>query len=172
MPRPRKPVLGKGELHLITSTCLRHQEKLVQEKHRDLLCQLLEQLRVKYRFRIVGYVVMPSNFHILLSEPEMETAEEVIMTLRQRFQRRYNTSVRMDESAWEKKITDKHVVGSDQIVSTLTFLHEAPVKAGHAVHPTDWEWSSARSYAGLSEGVVTVDVAENVKARLEALSSS
>jgi putative transposase len=167
MPRPRKPVLGKGELHFITSTCLRHQEKLGLEKHRDLLCQLLEQLRVKYRFNIVGYVVMPSNFHILLSEPEMETAEEVIMTLRQRFQRRYNTSVRLDESAWEKKIADKHVVGADQIVGTLSFMHEAPVKAGLAIHPSDWEWSSARRYAGLPEGVVTVEPTDDPRAKLQ-----
>ncbi len=167
MPIIRKPVFGKGELHFITSTCLHHQEKLGQEKHRDLLCQLLEQLRVKFRFKIVGYVVMPSNFHLLMSEPETDTAEEVILTLRQRYQRRYNTSARSDESAWEKKFTDKHVTGPDQIVSTLSFMHEAPVKAGLAIHPADWEWSSARRYANLPEGVVTVEPTDDPRAQIE-----
>ncbi|MBB6146178.1 putative transposase [Silvibacterium bohemicum] len=167
MPIVRKSVFGKGELHLITSTCFRHQEKLGLEKHRDLLCQLLEQLRVKYRFKIAGYVVMPSNFHVLISEPEMETAEEVILTLRQRFQRRYNTSARVDESAWEKTMADKHIVGADQIVASLNFLHQAPVKAGLAIHATDWEWSSARSYAELPEGVVTVDPTDDPRAKLQ-----
>ncbi len=75
----------------------------------------------------------------------------------QRYQRRYNTSVRLDEPAWEKKFIDKHVVGSEQIQGCLSLMHEAPVKAGLAEKTTDWEWSSARRYAGLPEGVVTVD---------------
>jgi putative transposase len=157
MPKPRKSVLGKGELHFITCSSHLHQAKLGAEKHRDLFCQLLEQLRAKYRFNIIGYVIMPSAFHVLLSEPETETVETLILTLRQRYQRRYNTSARSDEPAWEKAIADKHIVGADQIVSCLSFMHQAPVKAKLAEKPTDWEWSSARRYAGLPEGVVTLD---------------
>src|ERR1700761_802754 len=130
MPKPQRTVLGKGELHFIISTCLRHEEKLGLEKHRDLLCQLLEQLRTKYKFAIVGYVVMPSNFQLLLSEPKTETVEDTILTLRQRYQRRYNTSARSDEPTWEKKFADRHIVGADQIVHCLSQMHQAPVKAG------------------------------------------
>jgi putative transposase len=161
MPIVRKPVLGRGELHLIACSSYRHLQKLELEKHRDLFCQLLEQLRVKYRFKVVGYVVMPSGFELLMSEPEMDTAETVILALRQRYQRRYNTSARSDEPAWDKAIADKHVAGADRIVSSLSTMHQAPVKAGLADHATDWEWSSARSYAGLPEGVVTVELYSN-----------
>jgi putative transposase len=157
MPRPRKPVPGKGELHLITCATFRQQDKLGIEKHRGLLCQLLEQLRAKYRFQIVGYVVMPTHLLVLMSGSEMETVENIILALRQRYQRRYNTSVRLDEPAWEKKFIDKHVVGSEQIQGCLSLMHEAPVKARLAEKTTDWEWGSARRYAGLPEGVVTVD---------------
>jgi putative transposase len=157
MPIVRRPVLGKGELHLIACSSYRHLPKLGLEKHRELFCQLLEQLRAKYRFKIVGYVVMPSGFEVLMSEPEMDSAETVIMALRQRYQRRYNTSARSDEPAWDKVISDKHVMGADRIARSLSIMHEAPVKAGLADRATDWEWSSARSFAGLPEGVVTVE---------------
>jgi hypothetical protein len=36
-------------------------------------------------------------------------------------------------------------------------MHEQPVKAGLAASAEEWEWSSARAYAGLPEGVVTVE---------------
>jgi hypothetical protein len=36
-------------------------------------------------------------------------------------------------------------------------MHAEPVKAGLALNPEEWEWSSARAYAGLPEGVVTVE---------------
>jgi hypothetical protein len=36
-------------------------------------------------------------------------------------------------------------------------MHQEPVKAGLVDNATDWVWSSARSYGGLPEGVVTVE---------------
>ncbi len=159
-------MLGRGELHWLTSTSFRHQPKLEVEKHRDLLCQLLEELRARFRFEIAGYVVMPAAFQVLMSEPERESAESVLLTLRQRFQRRYNVSVRSDEPAWEKSLADTHVVGADPIVGCLDTMHQAPVKAGLAATRTEWAWSSARAYAGLPEGVVTVAPAPDPRARI------
>ncbi len=159
-------MLGRGELHWLTSASFRHQPKLEVEKHRDLLSQLLEELRARFRFEIVGYVVMPSAFQVLMSEPERESAESILLTLRQRFQRRYNVSVRSDEPAWEKNISDTHVVSADHIVGCLDGMHQAPVKAGLAETRTDWAWSSARAYAGLPEGVVTVMPSADPRARI------
>ena len=121
------------------------------------LCQLLEELRNKYRFQIVGYVVMPAFIQMLLSEPGEETVKTVILALRQRYQRRYNVSARSDEPAWEKTFSDVHVVSPDRIIGCLSLMHEAPVKAGLVEEPSDWEWSSARRYVGLPEGVVSID---------------
>jgi putative transposase len=156
MPRGQKQVYGKGELHFITCTCFRRQPKLGVEKHRDLFVQLLEEIRVKFRFNVVGYVVMPTNFHLLMSEPGIDTADNSIQMLRQRYGRRYNTSARTDEQVWETPYADVHVFDADHIAERLNFMHQAPVKAGLVETATDWEWSSARSYAGLPEGVVTV----------------
>jgi putative transposase len=156
MPRGQKQVYGKGELHFITSTCFRHQAKLGVAKHRDLFVQLLEEIRVKFRFNVVGYVAMPTNFHLLMSEPGIDTADNSMQMLRQRFGRRYNTSARTDEQVWETRYADVHVFSADHVAERLSFMHQAPVKAGLAETATDWEWSSARHYAGLPEGVVTI----------------
>jgi putative transposase len=157
MPKPRKKILGKGGLHFINSASFHRQEKLGAEKHRNLICQLLEELRNKYRFEIVGYVVMPAFIQVLLSEPGAETVETVILALRQRYQRRYNVSARSDEPAWEKTFSDVSVVNADRIIGCLSLMHEAPVKAGLVEEPSDWEWSSARQYVGLPEGVVSIN---------------
>ena len=159
MPKPRKKILGKGGLHFITSASFHRQEKLGTEKHRSLICQLLEELRNKYRFKIVGYVVMPAFIQMLLSEPGAETVETVVLALRQRYQRRYNVSARSDEPAWEKTFSDVHVVNVDRILGCLSLMHEAPVKAGLVEEPSDWEWSSARRYLGMPEGVVSINPA-------------
>ncbi len=162
MPRGKKQVYGKGELHFITCTFFRQQPKLAAEKHRDLFAQLLEELRIKFRFNVVGYVAMPTNFHLLMSEPGIDTADNSIQMLRQRYGRRYNTSARVDDQVWETRYSDLHVFDADHIRARLNFMHQAPVKAGLVETATDWEWSSARRYAGLPEGVVTIEPAVDV----------
>jgi putative transposase len=157
MPKGQKHVYGKGELHSITCSCFLRQPKLAVEKHRNLFVQLVEEVRVKFRFGVVGYVVMPNHFHLLMVEPAIDTAANSLDTLLQRYQRRYNTSARSDESVWQLPYSDTHVFQPAAIEERLRFMHDLPVKAGLVTDPTEWEWSSARFYAGLPDGILTVE---------------
>jgi putative transposase len=145
MPKGQKQVYGKGELHFITMTCYGHQTKLGVEKHRDLFVQLLEEVRGTFGFRVAGYVVMPDHVHLLITEPERDTAAEAMAMLRQRYGRRYNTSARSTEQVWETKYQDTHVFTPERIEERLRFMHEQPVKAGLVASAAEWAWSSAGS---------------------------
>lgn len=157
MPKSREPVYGKGQLHLISCNCHQKQPKLEMEKHRSVFIRLLEEVRVKFRFNVAGYVVMPDHFRLLMVEPAVDTAANSIEMLQQRYQRRYNTSARSTEQVWESHYSDVHVFGPQRIAAQLEAMHQEPVRAGLTASATDWEWSSARFYAGLPEGVVTVE---------------
>jgi putative transposase len=157
MPKFREAVYGKGHLHLIACTCYQKQPKLAEEKHRDVFVRLLEELRVKFRFAVVGYVVMPDHFRLLMREPEIDTAANAVEMLQARYRRRYNSSARSDEQVWENRFSDTHIVGADAIAATLAAMHAEPVKAGLVSSSEEWKWSSALAYAGLPEGVVTVE---------------
>ena len=52
---------------------------------RDLLLTLLEEVRQRHRFVVLGYVVMPEHFHLLISEPQETTPSIVMQVLKQRF---------------------------------------------------------------------------------------
>jgi putative transposase len=163
MPRGQKQVYGKGHLHFITCTGYQQQVRFGVEKHRDLFTQLLEEVRVKFRFDVVGYVVLPTHFHLLMTEPGVDTADNSVVTLRQRYGRRYNNSARSTEQVWQTRYADTHVFEPDRITERLHFMHQEPVRLKLVESPTDWEWSSARAYAGLPEGVVTIEQAVNPK---------
>ncbi|HEX4007479.1 MAG TPA: transposase [Acidobacteriaceae bacterium] len=156
MPRTREAVYGKGHLHLVACNGYQRQPKLGQAKHRDVFLRLLEELRVKFRFEVVGFVVVPDHFRLLMREPEIDTTANAVEMLQARYRRRYNSSARSDEQVWESRFSDAHVVGSDAVVAHLMSMHQEPVKLGLADTPEDWIWSSARAYAGLPDGVVTV----------------
>jgi len=41
-------------------------------RRRDLFLKILEHTRQRYQFVVVGYVVMPEHFHLLISEAEKD----------------------------------------------------------------------------------------------------
>jgi REP element-mobilizing transposase RayT len=49
---------------------------------------VLEQVRRRYQFVVVGYVVMPEHIHLLISEPQQKTPSTVMQAVKLGFARR------------------------------------------------------------------------------------
>jgi REP element-mobilizing transposase RayT len=58
-----------GDLHFVTFSCYHRQPKLGTSAARAAFERSLEQTRRAYSFCVAGYVVMPENVHLLLTEP-------------------------------------------------------------------------------------------------------
>jgi REP element-mobilizing transposase RayT len=79
---------GRGHLHFITFTCYRRLPLLRSVRARNVFVDILGQVRDRYGFYLVGYVVMPEHIHLLISEPTRGTPSTVIQVLKQRVSRR------------------------------------------------------------------------------------
>ena len=82
MPWGLKRFYGNGDLHFITSSCYHRRPLLGSASRRDLFVHVLEQVRQRYSFVVIGYVVMPEHFHLLISEPEKGNPSVVIQALK------------------------------------------------------------------------------------------
>ena len=56
---------GGHDLHFITFSCYHRQPLLGSTERRDLFLRVLEQVRQRYRWVVMGYVVMPEHVHLL-----------------------------------------------------------------------------------------------------------
>ena len=79
---------GAGYLHFITSSCYQRRPLLGSAHHRDLFLETLEEVRRRYHFIVVGYVVMPEHIHLLMSESEQGNPSTVMQVLKQRTARK------------------------------------------------------------------------------------
>jgi len=84
MPSGLHRTYGAHHLHFITCSCYRRLPLLCAERSRDRFLSILEQTRQRYRFVVVGYVVMPEHLHLLITEPEVGTPSTVMQVLKQR----------------------------------------------------------------------------------------
>jgi len=84
MPAGLHRTYGAHHLHFITSSCYHRLPLFDAPSARDRFLAILEQTRQKYRFVVVGYVVMPEHIHLLTTEPEIGTPSTVMQVLKQR----------------------------------------------------------------------------------------
>ena len=181
MPSGLRRYYGAYDLHFITSSCYDRRPYLTPER-RDLVLQMLEDARKKYRFVVVGYVVMPEHFHLLMSEPEISDPSFVIKSVKYRVSRkvlvecRSHTSrpgvpktedaARRDvwgtqitsERFWQHRFYDFNVFTEKKRVEKLNYIHANPVERGLVFRPEDWRWSSYGYYASGEEGPVKLNV--------------
>ena len=85
MPSGLKRYYGAHDLHFITCSCYRRRPLLAAAHRRDLLLELLEEVRRRHRFVVLGYAIMPEHFHLLISEPQITTPSIVMQVLKHRF---------------------------------------------------------------------------------------
>jgi len=59
MPKNLKRYYGRGDLHFLTFSCYQRLPELGTAQTRNEFLRALDEVRMKYGFALVGYVVMP-----------------------------------------------------------------------------------------------------------------
>src|ERR1700689_2301096 len=154
---------GLGQLHFITCSCYRRLPFLGTEPARHLFLKILSEVRARYDFALLGYVVMPEHIHLLISEPNVGNPSTVMQVLKQRVSRTMHRSrrrtrseqkclweeapVRKYQPFWQRRFYDFNVGSTKKRNEKTNYMNFTPVKRGLVKHPKDWVWSSYGFYS-------------------------
>jgi putative transposase len=140
---------------------------------------ILEKVRQRYRFVVLGYVVMPEHFHLLISEPQEGDPSKVMQLVKQLYAQRVLRRSRRKRRdgqgslwdtgpvhVWQARFYDFNVWTERKRVEKLRYMHRNPVKRGLVTEPEQWPWSSFRDYLYGQTGKVRVNDTEVMKMRL------
>jgi putative transposase len=163
MPKGLRRWYGGGDLHYITCSCYRRQPFLGSASRRDLFLKIFEEVRQKYEFQVVGYVVMPEHIHLLIGEPDDGSVAIIMQVLKQRVSRQglAKARARLAEAAppafWHTRSYNFNVFSQKKVAEKLDYIHWNPVKRGLVASPEQWRWSSYRYYALGEDGAVKIE---------------
>ena len=87
MPKKLKRVVGRGDLHFVNFCCYQRRALLGTVKARNLTVRILEEVRKRYKFKLIGYVIMPEHVHLLIGESANATSAKMIQIFKQRLSR-------------------------------------------------------------------------------------
>ena len=155
-----------NHLHFITASTFRCVRLFDSPRFRKPFIETLDQLRNEFDFRLVGYVLMPEHFHLLISPSKVHSPSKIVGSLKQRTARYIIDNLKRCKEPWCRRMLDKivlpetvHDESTDRVwqrrfydfnvwseskrLEKLQYMHGNPVKRRLVVNPVDWPWSFA-----------------------------
>lgn len=137
----------------------------------------ISYVRSKLNLSLWAYVIMPEHVHVLLCPQDNEYEMRRILAALKRpvsdAARAYLEQT--GQTSWLTRLTvrypsrtvfrfwqpgggfDNNIFREKTVPSVIDYIHGNPVRRGLAASPTDWEWSSARFWAGRDDGRLMMD---------------
>ena len=171
MPKNLKRFTGRGDLHFITFTCYQRRHLLGTLRARNLAVEILGEVRQRYGFAILGYVIMHEHVHLRMNELPAVPPAKIVQVFKQRVSRRLRgkkrgncgqMALRFPETDlelrrfWQRRYYHFNVYSEKKLREKLDYIHVNPVRDKLVGHPRDWPWSSWTFYER-GEGLLAMD---------------
>lgn len=151
MPTNLRRVTGHGDFHFITFCCYQRRALLASPQARNFAVQILAEVRAKYGFALLGYVIMPEHVHFLIGESPTLFPAAVVQVFKQRVSRTMRAQSTNGNAQlrqfWQRRYYDFNVYKREKVKEKLQYMHANPVAEKLVAHPRDWPWSSWSFYA-------------------------
>lgn len=164
--------------YFVTTTVSEFARVFCEECHCDILIRNIKHYQQKYKFRIFGYVIMPTHFHWIVEvQPEIGTISDVMRDLK-----KYSAWDLMDaleksgrkelielfkgaaegtpgqkRKFWMRRFDDEVIRNVEMLRAKLEYIHHNPIKAGLVAEPKDYKYSSARNYLRDDHSILFVE---------------
>ena len=146
-----------GVTHFVTTVTQIRGFWFVDEKVCTRILKLFERCRAERELDCLGYVLMPDHMHALLYQakdgPEVCDFMEVFKKQSSRYQHPPDYAY---DLLWRRRYDDVPLPGIKAIVRRIRYMHNNPVKRGLVATPEEYPLSSAREFAELEKGIITL----------------
>ncbi len=178
MPRQHH-YYGANHLRFITASTYRRGRLFDSERFRCEFIALLDELRTELDFKVIGYVLMPEHFHLLLWPSGEAHPSRIVQSLKERTAKFRNLQSNRKRSwcqrmlerltlpptvhlhgpyrVWQRRFYDLNVWTQKKRLEKLNYMHGNPVKRRLVDSPEKWPWSSFRFYYLGDESVLKMD---------------
>ena len=175
--RSRNNLTGE-HFFFVTTTVVKYIPIFKGYHFRDILISNIKHYREKYKFVVLGYVIMPSHFHwILIVNPKYGTISDIMREIKKFtawqifdhltdindrnlldiFEESANGIQNQSRKLWMPRFDDEVIRDQKMFWTKLKYTHNNPVKAGLVSRAEDYRYSSARNYVKGDHSILEVD---------------
>jgi putative transposase len=173
-----KRINRRGHFRYLTFSCFKRQPFLTRDRARQWLVESIIDARRRHGFHLLAWVFMPEHAHILIlpQKPPFGTSPilasiklPVVIHVRNFLVKNapWFLAQMLDQQPNGKRAFrfwqrgggyDRNIYSSGELFEKISYIHQNPVRRKLVTRATDWEWSSARDYAGMGPGKLSLDL--------------
>ena len=176
MGRSNYKILEGTAPHFLTCTIIRWLPLFERSDLATIVLDSLRFLQREKRIVLFAYVIMKDHLHLLASSNDLSkevgelksfTARKIIDTLKTQnssqlldMLRRAKLQHKRDREfqVWQEGSHPQGIQGNEMMRQKIEYIHNNPVRKGIVLEAVEWEYSSARNYAG-QKGLIDVTIA-------------
>jgi putative transposase len=156
-----------GQPRELTFSCYRRFRFLERESARGWFREALQAVRAKYGFQVWAYVLMPEHVHLLVYPGDQpDQMSQFLRDLKEPVARKALSYLQAYAPSWLPRLKvregkrirhrfwqpgggyDRNITTASALRAMIDYIHANPVRRGLVARAEDWEWSSARWFAG------------------------
>jgi putative transposase len=165
-----------GHAHVLTFSCHKRFPLLTRDRTRRWLVEALRDASREHDFAIVAYVIMPEHAHVVVHpRREQYNIAGFLKSVKQSVSRRARQYLLEHSPVWLSRLSvetptgrvfrfwqrgggyDRNIHNVQALLSEIQYIHGNPVRRGLVSEADEWEWSSARSYAGREDVLLRLE---------------
>jgi len=173
MGRSRFQIYDTSAPHFLTCTVIGWTPLFTRPVTAQIILDALAYRQQNEIFKLYGYVILENHLHCIIQTDDLSkeihsfksyTARSLIDCLKEHhatkvleqlaFHKKLHKRDR-DYQVWEEGSHPQLIDNVEVLKQKLDYIHYNPVKRGYVDNPTDWRYSNARNYAGMS-GLIPV----------------
>ncbi len=171
----------ESHLHFLTTSTYRRARLFDSLRFKEHFIHTLDELRKKMRFRLIGYVLMPEHFHLLIWPVGAADPSKIMASLKERTAKFMIKNLKLhheyawcekmlkiielpasvhDEASyrvWQRRFFDSNIWSEKKRLEKLNYMHANPVKRKLVEKPGDWPWLSWQYFHSVSESKISLD---------------
>ena len=168
---------GGGDARFITFGTYKKLPLITNNEIRNIIIDAIALIRKRFKFRLLGYVLMPEHIHLviipadgtkvgrIIGEIKRESAVkilEIMVNINSSILNKLEVirnGVRK-HAFWQRRCYDHNCRTHESVWKAIEYCHNNPVNRGLVNEPSSWIWSSYRYYYGKDKVVIEIDSAE------------
>jgi putative transposase len=165
-----------GHARELTFTCFRRYRFLERDRVRNWFIEALTEARRIEQFDLWAYVILPEHVHLLIYPRKGNgSVSNILKAIKEPVARKAIEFLKMHAPHWLGRLRveertrvrhrfwqpgagyDRNIIQVRTVQAAIEYIHLNPVRRGLVQRALDWEWSSARWYAGLDPVKLEMD---------------
>jgi len=120
------------------------QMKLEPIAVKELYSKVVEDAKLKYKFRIEAFCIMNNHVHLVVEPGINEDISRIMQWINGVFAVRYNHMMGISGCFWGERFYSRVIQRLRDYLRTLEYIEENPVRANLVRYAVDWLFGSAR----------------------------